>query len=208
MARRFDPAADSYGVEVSSPRELSASAIGTLRVVTGSVTVKRAGTIAQASNGDSLYQGDVIETGADGSVAISFIDGNAFYLRPGTIMVLDEFVCGVQKSNSSALFRILKGAFVVIAGKLAKSGRLIIETPFGQIRCSTPGAGFGTVAFGILTFSLVSEAKAFPYFRDILSDAEIDFNYLKHGAFEIVLFNGRHIVVDRVDQGVWIYPNG
>ena len=88
MARRFDPAVDSYGVEVSSPRELSAPAIGTLRKVTGSVTVKRAKIIAEASPGDFVYQGDIIETGVDGSATISFVDGNTFYLRPGTVMVL------------------------------------------------------------------------------------------------------------------------
>src|SRR6516164_2284662 len=156
MARRFEPAADSYGVEISSPREaVSTPAIGTLRAVTGLVTIKRAEIIAQASAGDSVYLDDVIETGADGLVTVVFVDGNAFCLRPGTVMVLEEFVFNPGKSSNSALFRILKGAFTVIAGKLASGGRLIIETPLGSIRSAAPGAGFGTLAFGILTLSLI-----------------------------------------------------
>src|SRR5215472_3691711 len=93
MLRRFRPAAASCGIEVSSPqRRTSAPAIGELRAVTGSVTVKRADIIAQAFAGDSVYLDDVIETAADGFVTVVFVDGNAFHLRPGTVMVLDQFV--------------------------------------------------------------------------------------------------------------------
>ena len=116
MLRRFSPAANSCDVDVSSPHlPVSAPAIGKLRAVTGLVTIKRAETVAQASTGDSVYPDDVIETGADGSVTVVFVDGNAFYLRPGTVMTLDKFVFRPGKSSNSALFRILKGAFAVIA---------------------------------------------------------------------------------------------
>src|SRR5690349_7829613 len=123
MLRRFWPAADSCGVEVSSRRQRTrALAIGKLGAVTGVVAIKRADTIAQVAVGDSVYLGDVIETGPDGSVAVSFADGTGFHLRPGTVMVLDKFDSPKKKKRSakpSALFRILKGMFVVFAGKLS-----------------------------------------------------------------------------------------
>jgi len=199
MARRFEPAADSYGVEVSAPREaVSTPAIGTLRAVTGLVTIKRAVTVAQASAGDAVYLGDVIETGADGSVTVVFVDGNAFYLRPSTVMVLDEFVFNPGKASNSALFRILRGAFAVIAGKLASGGRLIIETPLGQIQSKAPGAGFGSLAFGILTFNLIHELKAATLDPSPTGDGEIDLNWLQHGAFIVWLNNGQSFVADDI----------
>ena len=206
MLRRFSPAANSCDVDVSSPQQpVSAPAIGKLRAVTGLVTIKRAETIAQASTGDSVYLDDVIETGADGSVTVVFVDGNAFYLRPGTVMVLDEFVFNPGKSSNSALFRILKGAFTVIAGKLASGGRLIIETPLGQIQSKTPGAGFGSLAFGILTFNLINELKAATLNPSPTSDGEIDLNWLQHGAFIIRLNNGQIFVADDVTKTYWVH---
>src|SRR5262249_31747687 len=192
MARRVEPAANFYGVEVSSPRErVSAPAIGTLRAATGLVTIKRAEIIAQAFAGESVYLDDVIETGADGFVTVVFVDGNAFCLRPDTVMVLDEFVFNPGKSSNSALFRILKGAFTVIAGKLASGGRLIIETPLGQIQSKAPGIGFGSLAFGILTFTLINELKAFPLDLSPIRDGAIDPNLVApHGAFIVRLNNG------------------
>jgi len=89
MLRRFWPAANTRGVKASSrPQRASARAIGKLQVVTGSVTIKRADIVAKASAGDSVYQDDAIETGADGSVTIVFVGGTAFSLRSGTVMVL------------------------------------------------------------------------------------------------------------------------
>src|SRR5262245_6721399 len=142
MLRRFTPAPNPCAVEVSSEQPVNAPAIGNLRALTGSVTVTRGNIVAQVAIGDLVYQGDVIETAADGTVTISFADGTAFHLFRSTVMVLDEFVFGPKKSSKcSALFRVLKGVFAVFAGKLSDAGRLIIETPSGQIRNTAPGAG-------------------------------------------------------------------
>src|SRR5215471_101146 len=210
MLRGFRPAANSCGVEVSSPQQVvGAPAIGKLCAVTGLVTIKRAETVAQASTGDSVYLSDVIATEADGSVAISFVDGNAIYLRPSTVMVLNEFVFNTGKSSNSALFRILKGAFAVIAGKLASGGRLIIETPLGQIQSKAPGAGIGSLAFGILTFTLINELKAFPLNLSPISDGAIDPNLVApHGAFIVRLNNGDVFVADDITKTWWVTRGG
>src|SRR3974390_756077 len=111
MLRRSTPAANSCGVDVgSSQQPLSASPIGELKAVMGSVAISRANMlVGQAVAGSLIYQGDVIDTCADGSVTIWFGDGTRFPLHPGTIMVLDEFIGGADKPLGSALFRIVKG---------------------------------------------------------------------------------------------------
>src|ERR1700688_4634192 len=121
---------------------LSGSAIGKLKVVSGSVTIFRANNvIAQPAVGDWVHEGDLIETGIDGLVVITFADGTAFQLSASARLVLDEFNCEAGSSSNSALFRVLKGAFAFIAGKVASTGRLIIETPVGEIRSTRPAIG-------------------------------------------------------------------
>src|SRR5262249_12355656 len=161
MIRGIIPAAGAYGLETSAPQlAASAAGIGQFENVTGTVTVTRANVVAQAIAGDSLYCGDVIETGEEGSASLTFADGTRFQLYASTRMVVDNFVGGAHSSAGSALIRIVKGMFAVIAGKLASAGRLVIETPLGTIRSRGPAAGIGSLAFGLLTFSLIKELRA------------------------------------------------
>ena len=206
MFRGLTPAGKSRGVEVNSPeQEEGAPAIGELKAVMGSVTIMRGTHIAHAVAGDLVCQNDIIETGLDGVVTLLFLDGSAFRLCPGTLIVLDKFVFGGEKSSHSALLRIVKGMFAVVAGKLAAAGRLIIETPVGQIQSKTPGIGIGSVAFGIVTFSLVKDLKAATADPGLLDDGTIDYNDLKHGVFEIVTRDGKHHIVDDVNTTLWVH---
>jgi hypothetical protein len=93
----------------------------------------------------------------------------------------------------------------VIAGKLASGGRLIIETPLGQIQNRAPGAGIGSLAFGILTFNLINELKAATLDPSPTSDSTIDLNLLLHGAFIIRLNNGQVLVADDVTKTYWVH---
>src|SRR5262249_25457703 len=66
-------------------------AIGTIQTATGLVTVMDAsGVVAQVKVGDPVYRHDTLETGADGAVGITFIDGTAFNLSNNARMALNE----------------------------------------------------------------------------------------------------------------------
>jgi hypothetical protein len=206
MFRRATPASHLYGVELDASQEPgSVSAVGKLQTVMGSVAITRAKSVIQAIAGDALYQGDTIVTGVDGSVGIAFVDGTKLRLYSSTHLVLDKFVCGTENSVHSTLLRIAKGMFGVIAGKSAGARRLIIDTPFAQIQSTAPGVGIGTLALGILTFSLIKELKAAPNDIALLDDGTIDYNDLKHGIFEIVTRDGKTIVVDDVTKTYWVH---
>ena len=163
------PAASSAGQAASAP------AIGELEIVAGAVAITRANVIiaAQPTAGDPVYCGDMVETGSDGSAAIAFVDGTAFQLYAGTRVVLDEF-CGTEKSANSALLRVIKGMFRVVAGRQAAAGRPIVETPFGKIRRTGSVAGIGSLALGVLTFGLIHELKANPAASGLQDDGTID----------------------------------
>src|ERR1700688_804775 len=154
MSRSDTAAEDGHGLGVSPAHQaVSAPAIGNVQTVMGLVTITRANAIvARPAVGDCVYKGDLIETGVDGLIAIAFVDGTEFHLRNDARLVLDEFNYGADKSSQSALLRVIRGMFGVVAGKLATTGRLIIDTPAAQIRGTAPGPGF----FGILTFTVFS----------------------------------------------------
>jgi hypothetical protein len=99
---------DTYGddggcAQVTAPPP--PQAIGKIQTATGPVTVVDAsGVVAQVKVGDPVCLHDTIETGADGAVGITFIDGTAFNLSNNARLALNEFVC--DGTSNSALFSL------------------------------------------------------------------------------------------------------
>ena len=103
----------------------------------------------------------MVQTGADGKVGITFTDGTAFNLSSNARMVLNEFVYDPNGTSNSTLFSLTKGTFTFIAGKVAKTGDMKIDTPVATmgIRGTTPHVEIsddGTVRFA----NLIEENKA------------------------------------------------
>ena len=182
-------------------------AIGKIQTATGPVTVMDArGAVAQVNVGDPVYRHDTIETGADGAVGITFIDGTAFSLSNNARMALNEFVC--DGTSNSALFRLSKGAFSFINGKVAKAGGLRIETPFARIRGAAQDGGIGILTLAALAFSTIREIQAASRSDAFLDDGTITYKDSPHGTFEITTRDGRVIVADDPGETVVVDPAG
>ena len=147
----FWPASASAQSDAPQPAIADASAKPIGRVVTaaGSVTIEHGNAVVvQASvgqpgsikPGDPVYLGDIAQTGADGKLSISFTDGTAFTLSSSARMVLNEFVYDPNGKSNSTLFSLTKGTFTFVAGKVAKTGDMKIDTPVATmgIRGTTP----------------------------------------------------------------------
>ena len=153
--------------------------IGNIHTIVGSFTVARAGAaVVQLAVGDPVFEGDIVETGADSSVSIHFSDGTVFELSACARMVLSEFA-GDGASSSSALFVLSKGAIAFMAGRAAKGG-LWIDTPIARIRGSR-GGGIVSLAMAALTFAALKEVRADD--QPIIDDERVE---LPHGTFELV----------------------
>src|SRR5215472_13454316 len=182
-------------------------AIGTIQTATGLVTVVDArGVVAQVKVGDRVYRHDTIETGADGAVGITFTDGTAFNLSNNARMALKEFVC--DGTSNSALFSLSKGAFAFIAGKVAKTGGLRIDTPFARIRGAAQDGGIGILTLAALAFSTIREIQAASRSDAFLDDGAITYKDSPHGTFEITTRDGRVIVADDPGETVVVDPSG
>ena len=153
------------------PAAAIATPIGKIVTAKGSVKVEHvtavvaiqanAGGSAQAKVGDLVYKSDVVSTGADSAVGIVFSDGTAFNLASNARIVLNEFVYDPKGTSNSTLFTLSKGTFTFIAGKVARTGDMKIDTPVATmgIRGTTPHVEIrddGTVAFS----TLIEDKKA------------------------------------------------
>jgi hypothetical protein len=139
--------------------------IGKVAIVTGSVKIERTAAVAllaslppsggNVSAGDAVYIGDVIQTGPDGKAGITFADGTAFNLSSNARMVLDEFVYDPNGKSNASVVSLTKGTFTLVAGQVAKTGTMKVETPVATmgIRGTTPHveiADDGSVSFATL----------------------------------------------------------
>jgi hypothetical protein len=149
----------------------SVKPIGKIVQATGSATVEHVNPVVaqvafstqpgQAKVGDPVFLGDIVQTGADGRMGIGFADGTAFNLSSNARMVLNEYVYNPNSKSNSTFFSLTKGTFTFVAGKIAKTGDMKIDTPVATmgIRGTTPHVEIlsdGTVKFS----TLLEEGKA------------------------------------------------
>jgi hypothetical protein len=165
------PAHAQLGSAKPAVQDLTPKPIGKVVTATGSVTIERVnaavvqvnlpGQAGQAKVGDLVYQGDVVQTGADGRLGINFTDGTSFNLSSNARMALSEFIYEPNGTSNSTLFNLTKGTFTFVAGNNAKTGDMKVDTPVATmgIRGTTPRVEIsddGTVKFS----TLIEEGKS------------------------------------------------
>jgi hypothetical protein len=147
-------------------QDAASNPIGKVVAVQGSVTIEHVAAVVVQANvsnqaeqtkvGDLAYQGDVVRTGADGRISINFTDGTSFSLSSNANMTLNEFVYDPNGKSNSTLFSLTKGTFTFVAGNIAKTGDMKVDTPVATmgIRGTTPHVEIsddgGTVKFSTL----------------------------------------------------------
>jgi hypothetical protein len=126
------------------PAGFDASAIGKVITATGIVSIEHpAGILVQANvptggagqvkTGDLVYRGDVVQTGTNGTLNITFADGTSFTVSNNARMELTEFVYDPKSHSNSSLLSLTKGTFTFIAGDIAHTGDLRVDTPIGTL---------------------------------------------------------------------------
>jgi fibronectin-binding autotransporter adhesin len=151
-------------VEISQAGDNPAAGqvIGHLTKLVGNATATRNGVSIILNNGDNVEKGDVVQSGSDSTVGITFIDGTVFGLSSNARMVLNEMVYDPNGSNNSSLMSLVAGTISFVAGQTAKHGDMKIDTPVAtmgirgtavlvQIDFTIPGqAGAPNASFQVL----------------------------------------------------------
>ena len=141
----------------------AANPVGEVEKVVGDVTVVRNGVAVALNVGDQVYKSDIVQTGADSQVGISFPDGTALNLVANTRMALNDFNYDENaNSGNGALLSLVEGSFSFVAGKVAHTGDMKIDTPVAtmgirgttgwvqQVATITANAGTNTYTFAVV----------------------------------------------------------
>lgn len=115
---------------------LTADAIGQIKTEAGRVTVERGGATSPAAIGDHVFQSDVLHTGADGTVGITFADNSMMSLGPNSQLSLDQFRFNTTTHEGVFNSSLKKGTLAV------KSGQIVQQTP-EAMHVQTPAALLG-----------------------------------------------------------------
>ena len=103
--------------------------VGNVATVTGSASVIRNDRTTPLKIKDDIYLNDVVQTGANGALGITFIDNTTFNLRASTRITIDSYVYEDGGKSNAAVFDVAKGTAAFVAASVAKTGDMKITTP-------------------------------------------------------------------------------
>jgi VCBS repeat-containing protein len=103
--------------------------IGHVTKLSGNATVIRNGVSIVLNMGDNVHKGDVVQSGSNSSLGITFIDGTVFGLASNARMVLNEMVYDPNGTSNSSFLTLVQGTITFVAGQTAKHGDMKVDTP-------------------------------------------------------------------------------
>lgn len=149
---------------------LDANPIGKVLTATGTASIEHAAAvvvqaklppdgIGHAKVGDLVYRGDMIQTGPDGGLSIAFADGTSFNVSSNARMEVNEFVYDPKGHSNSTFLSLSKGTFTFIAGNIAHTGDMKIDTPIGTMGIRGTAPRVEILNDGSVKFSTLVEQK-------------------------------------------------
>jgi hypothetical protein len=115
--------------------------------------------VAGAKVGDFVYRGDIIQTGPDGKLGVGFADGSSFSVSNNARMEMNEFVYDPHGHSNSSLMSLTKGTFTFIAGEVAHTGSMKVDTPVGTMGIRGTAPRVEVLNDGSVKFSTLIEEK-------------------------------------------------
>jgi hypothetical protein len=113
----------------------AAETVGLVKTVEGAAFVVTGAERLPAAIGTPVHQADVIETGADGAVGLTFKDNTTISVGPDTKLAIDEFVYAPEQDRYGMKTRMLQGTMYYVSGTIAKLApdAVSVATPVGTI---------------------------------------------------------------------------
>lgn len=131
MSRSLVVLAAAVAMTASMAGPLPAQEAGHVKVSRGAVQIERAGQKVPAAIGAVVQAGDVVSTGADGSVGITFLDNSLLSAGPNSVLAIDRFAFDSTTHQGTFESSLRKGTLAVVSGKLAKQSpeAMKVKTP-------------------------------------------------------------------------------
>lgn len=112
------------------------SPVGAVEEIKGDATVTRAdGSTEKLTLGSPIYEGDIIQTDAQGAVNVVFIDETSMAVSANARMAVDEYSFDPSTESGTTNFSVLRGVFVFTSGLIGRDDPddVHIDTPVGSI---------------------------------------------------------------------------
>ncbi|MGC3987941.1 MAG: FecR domain-containing protein [Pseudorhodoferax sp.] len=112
-----------------------AQTAGYVKTTSGQASIVSAGKAVPAQAGMALAVGDVVRTGADGSLGITLKDNTMLSFGPSTTFTLEDFLFTPAEGGLQLVGNIAAGSLQYVSGAIArlKPEAVRIKTPTGII---------------------------------------------------------------------------
>jgi hypothetical protein len=109
--------------------------IGRVKSNVGAASVDRGGRLLPVAPGVQLEPGDVLVTGRDGRMGVTFADGTRFAVGPNSRVALTTFQFDRTRQTGEFVTRVDRGTLGVVSGRIAKSRRdaMRVRTPTSML---------------------------------------------------------------------------
>jgi hypothetical protein len=110
---------------------LSANEIAQIKVLTGTVIIERGTQRLIGATGTRLQEGDVVRTGIEGTVGITFTDNSMMSAGPNSVLALDRYAFNSTTHEGRLDASMRNGTLSVVSGKIAKQSpdAMTVKTP-------------------------------------------------------------------------------
>lgn len=115
----------------ASPAAGQAVEAGRVKVSRGAAWIERAGARLPADVGAAVRQSDVIVTGADGAVGITFADDSRLSIGANSTLAIDGFAFDPTTHEGRFASALRQGTLLGVSGKLARQSpqAMTVKTP-------------------------------------------------------------------------------
>ena len=108
-----------------------ASDVGQIKTVNGAVHVERDGKRIEALAGMGVRQSDVLVTGANGTVGVTFLDSSMLSLGPASTLAIDHYSFDTTTHVGRFDASLKKGTLAGVSGRMVKQSpeSMRVRTP-------------------------------------------------------------------------------
>lgn len=105
--------------------------IGRIKSVAGPASVLRGKAVLPATVGQVLQVADVLTTGREGRIGITFVDNSRFAVGPNSRVALSQFEFSDTTHKGKSLTTVDRGSLAVVSGQIAKENKdaMKVRTP-------------------------------------------------------------------------------
>lgn len=109
--------------------------IGLVKTTTGDASILRDGRLIVAQPGFSLREGDVLQTGAKGTMGVILRDDTILSMGSSTEARLEQFSFEPAEHKLGMIVRVAKGIIGYLSGRISKlaPGSVRLETPVATL---------------------------------------------------------------------------